>query len=165
LNTADIRREQRDYIPIDLEHGLAIGRVAHLELASDGSLMMVGEVHGALRDGPLFCSPRCTQRQDTTDLVLDAVALTETPAQILMTPVMVIDGGIADYRRSLPDQHAQLFERARSAAERRRYGDPIVVHGAGDSPPTGSGWINPDGSPARGPGLWHGQPGAVLRVR
>jgi hypothetical protein len=82
----EVRTVQRSWLGISLghDHGRIIGSVAHLELAPDGSLWMVAEVHGATPEGPVYCSPESTARRDGTDVELDGIALTDNPAQILM---------------------------------------------------------------------------------
>lgn len=134
IRALEVRAVQRSWIGVNLrhDHDRTIGCVAHLELARDGSLWAVAEVHGAVPEGPVYFSPEWSERRDGRDVLLDGAAITPSPAQILLEPLTVLDGELGEHRHwRLPERHAAMVERAAKAKRGRRgWDDPLVVFDA-----------------------------------
>jgi hypothetical protein len=139
----EVRREQPEEIPIDLDHdGRPRGQVVHLERTEAG-LWAIGEVSGV---GPsvsvcvspgevvevphdLFWSARRWGGPDTDGLIIDSLALTAFPASAGARPVTFFDGPLNE-RKSWPLNSFEkaLLENAYESSLRRRSRDPITIH-------------------------------------
>jgi len=139
----ELRQQQPPTIPLNVHHRreLTIGEIVSLYRDVDGRAWAVGladDVDGLLKvDQPLYYSAETSCRPDGTDIVIEGCALTTQPAQLGLTPLMLLAGDLSspnDRARWVhPQVSAKMRERLEEAAEEmrgraKRPISPILVH-------------------------------------
>jgi hypothetical protein len=136
------RDQQPSRIGVDIEHvGSIIGEVVHLE-RDQGGLWAVCESHvDALLDvdRPVYFSVEIDAARDGTDIVLEALTLTEHPATVGQLPVAFIPGELRTAARAqtIPSSVHTRLTRALDTQRARRVGDPheiVELRHAADAP-------------------------------
>jgi hypothetical protein len=133
---------QPNRIPLDLHHRHIVGEVVYLERRDNGLYLVATSDEDALADLDLemFLSPSVGYRirskggsaEHGTDVTLDGVAVTTSPATYCQTPINVVPAELhraADYCRCRPRLRgaADLIERAHEYDQRRGRNAPHTI--------------------------------------